>query len=222
MRQALHRSTLAPVTSLAGPPADVGGRGVGSVETLVLGSDGPEEPRRARRWPSAVLAGVLVLLALLWTVDRWQQGREFDAVMSRAAAAQTRVAEAEAHVDSMIAYVAPGRYAPDTSGAIKADLEQLVATAALEAAATLRQEAAGISAVPVSSRYGAIAAARAVYVRQLLAQADAYDALRRRDPVLPSALHEPDTRALGPVRAAFEAAATSAAGRSRADAVFAR
>ena len=192
-----------------------------AVETLDQGAEPSAVAAATRRRLGAALVAALVLLALGWTVDRWEQGREFSALMRAAGTAQSEAAAADARVASMIAYVDPAQGSPDVPAEVRADLQGMVTTAAQQAARTLRAEAASVEAVPVHRWHTALLAARTAYAQQLLARAAVLDALARHDPVLPGGSELTGATSLAPVRAAFAAAATSSQGRAQVLAVLA-
>ncbi len=123
-----------------------------------------------------MLAVLLVVVSVgSWAADQHRRSDEFNALIAAARQGQATIDDSDRRVASMIEYVSPLLHAARTPADVRAGLQQIVRASALEAASSLRAEAAAVASVPLWPWHGDQVAARGAYVTDLRARATYYD-----------------------------------------------
>ena len=132
--------------------------------TDLLASGSQRRPRPGLR---VAVATVLVLAVLGVLADRWQRGREVDALVARAAAGQEAVRYADGRVRAAQQYAAPALGGAGVPAGVRTSLEEVVRGAAGGRVADLREQRAATAGVAVLPWHGQQRTARQAYVGYL-------------------------------------------------------
>ena len=163
-----------------------------------------------------VVTVVVALGFLGYLGDHAVSGREADALLDRAVAAQGTVAYSNRRVAATVDYTRPQLFGPSVPARVRAGLKQLIADSARSQVASLRTERSSAAAVHVVGWHHQDVDARAALVRYLDARV-AYLQSVAADPDVLYVEHPDLERLLDAARAAYRLIAPSA----RVDAVFA-
>jgi hypothetical protein len=159
------------VETLSGSGVDDGGRWFRGRFRTPSGR-GPRLGRRTR----ALLVAVLVVVAgSSWSLDQHRRNAEFSTLLAAVRQGQATIGDCDRRVASMIEYVSPLLHAERTPPDVRAGLQQVVHTSALQAAARLRTAAQAVAAISVLPWHTQQAAARDAYAADLNARAAYYE-----------------------------------------------
>ncbi len=123
--------------------------------------------RRPHRGLRVAVAAVVALALLAVLADRWQRGREVDALVARAAAGQQAVRYADGRVRAAQQYAAPALGGAGVPAGVRTSLEQVVRGAAGDRVADLRDQRAATAGVAVLPWHAQQRRARQAYVGYL-------------------------------------------------------